>query len=297
MGIALGKAHCQVRPQDQRALDLWVGPCSARNPGVLKGASLRASQGRLPGGAVPRVGFQRSSKSGREGKGAPDRENSLCEGLEVRLPALPARGLEHACSFFFPFSSALPPPLLLGALCSVLLPLILSPFPLSLLSCFGVHLAMAGSHLPIPCVRQGRAVRGVLFLSLCPPDARPLWGVLCLLLGLCEPVCAHTCVWEPRAAPCRLGALGVRTLPSATPDPLYYPSYIMVGGRRGSLLKGIAVASWRSTLVKGDLSPSSQPPSKMSLGLDTGRGLEAGRLGCSLALPPRPACPACPCPL
>lgn len=109
-------------------------------------------------------------------------------------------------------------------------------------------------------------------------------------------MCTHTCVWEPRSAPCRLGALGVRTLPSATPDPLYYPSYIMVGGRRGSLLKGIAVASWRSTLVKGDLSPSSQPPSKMSLGLDTGRGLGAGRLGCSPYLPGLPALPVpAPC--
>ena len=34
--------------------------------------------------------------------------------------------------------------------------------------------------------RQGRAVWG-----LCPPpppNARPWWGALCLLLGLCEPV-------------------------------------------------------------------------------------------------------------
>lgn len=115
-----------------------MGPCSAQNPGVLKGASLRTSQGRLPGGAVPCVGFWRSSKSGREGKGAPGRENSLYEGLEVRLPALPARSLEPACSFFFPFSSSLPPPPLLGALCSVFAashPLSFPTFPSFLFWC------------------------------------------------------------------------------------------------------------------------------------------------------------------
>lgn len=34
-------AYCKVRPQDQRALELWVGPCSARNPGVLEGTRAR----------------------------------------------------------------------------------------------------------------------------------------------------------------------------------------------------------------------------------------------------------------
>lgn len=75
-----------------------------------------------------------------------------------------------------------------------------SPSSPSLL--FWSSLAVAGSYLPILRVRR------VLFPCLCPRDARPLWGALCLLPGLCEPVCAHTCVSEPRSTPCGLGALG-----------------------------------------------------------------------------------------
>lgn len=78
--------------------------------------------------------------------------------------------------------------------------------------------------------------------------------------------------------------------------PLYYPLYIIVGGRRGSLLKGIAVGSWRSPLVEGDLSPQLPAPIKDEPRIRHGEGLGApeARL---LALPPGPARPACPCSL
>lgn len=63
------------------------------------------------------------------------------------------------------------------------------------------------------------------------------------------------------------------------PSPFVPPLYIIVGGRGGSLARVIAVGSWKSMLVMGDLGP--QPPSEMSLGLDMGRGAGAGSLGCS----------------
>lgn len=138
-------------------------------------------------------------------------------------PRLPAHSSSPSCLpflrlpflvFFVPFcclSSAL-----------------LSPFPFFLALAF---IYCGWFSPPHPLCEAGEGCEGRPVPIPGPPDARPLWGALCLMLGLCEPVCARARVWEPRPAPCRLGALGVRTLPSATPVPLYYPSYIIVGGQ------------------------------------------------------------------
>lgn len=44
---------------------------------------------------------------------------------------------------------------------------------------------------------------------------------------------------------------------SGHPDCLYYLLFIMVEGRGGCLVRGIAARLWRSMLVMGELGPSS----------------------------------------
>lgn len=52
------------------------------------------------------------------------------------------------------------------------------------------HYGWLSHLLPVPRARQGRTARGAL--SPTPlPDTRPRSGLLCLLLGLCEPTCVR----------------------------------------------------------------------------------------------------------
>lgn len=116
-------------------------------------------------------------------------------------------------------------------------------------------LPVAVSHLcPFPHLRRGRAKRGTLSPAP-PPHAGPQCGALCLLLGLCEPVCARvhvsTCpgaaiyppwIWRPWGQ-----------------DLLWPPQTLCTSpctswlGAEEVPMRGIAAGSWRSTLITGDL--------------------------------------------
>lgn len=113
-----------------------------------------------------------------------------------------------ACLLFLLPLLVLPPslwPSWLSLFC--LLSHILSHFSLSLFLVLGSAPYGWLSHLlPVPHVRQGRAARGALSPTSLP-DARLRSGVLCWLLGLCEPTCV--CV---RVSTC-LGASGYALCP------------------------------------------------------------------------------------
>lgn len=105
--------------------------------------------------------------------------------------SLDADGARPGRSFFFASLSSLPPCGLLGSPCSVRDPTssLISLVPSFLFWALPPY-GWLSHLLPVPRARQGRAARGALSPTSLP-DARPRSGLLCLLLGLCEPTCVR----------------------------------------------------------------------------------------------------------